>query len=249
MRIAVITDIHGNFEALRACLQQARREGAERFALLGDFVGYGAAPVAVVETVAELHAAGAIVVRGNHEQAVISTPEGFNPQARESAEWTRHQLGPDALAFLAGLPLTARLDWCLFAHASADQPEQWTYIDSTRAASDCIAAYPEGVRLGVFGHVHKQVLFHRAAHETATGRFDPVPGAPVSLSPLRRWAALAGSAGQPRDGNAAAAWLMVDMDHQALTFHRVAYDIDTAAGRILEVGLPAWFAHRLSTGA
>jgi diadenosine tetraphosphatase ApaH/serine/threonine PP2A family protein phosphatase len=249
MRIAVITDIHGNIEALRACLQQARREGVDRFALLGDFVGYGAEPAAVVAEVAELLSAGAIVVRGNHEEAVISTPEGFNPQARASADWTRAQLSADTIAFLSGLPLTVREGWCLFAHASADRPERWTYVDSTRTATDCIAAYPDGIRLGVFGHVHKQVLFHRAAHGGAIGRFDPVPGAEIPLSRARRWAALAGSAGQPRDGNAAAAWLLVDLGRETLTFHRVAYDVDAAAERILQVGLPAWFAERLSSGA
>jgi diadenosine tetraphosphatase ApaH/serine/threonine PP2A family protein phosphatase len=249
MRIAVITDIHGNLEALHACLRQARREGVDQFALLGDFVGYGADPRAVVTEVANLAAQGAIVVRGNHEEAVAATPAGFNPQARQSADWTRTQLSNVDVEFLASLPLTARQDWCLFAHASAHEPERWIYVDSTRHAADCIGAYPAGVRLGVFGHVHRQLLFHRAQGESAAGRFDPVPGAPVSLSRARRWAALAGSAGQPRDGNAAAAWLLVDLDAEALTFHRVAYDVDAAAQRIRQVGLPDWFAQRLASGA
>ena len=249
MRIAVITDIHGNFEALQACLRHARRAGAERYALLGDFVGYGADPAAVVEQVAELHAQGAIVLRGNHEDAVVGEPVGFNPQARESALWTRAQLDRTALDFLAELPLTAREDWVLFAHASAQDPERWIYVDSTRSAAGCLDAYPPGVRLGVFGHVHKQVLFHRARPELSPGRFDPVPGAEITLSPARLWAALAGSAGQPRDGNPAAAWLLIDMERQSLTFHRATYDVDATARRILQVGLPAWFAHRLATGA
>lgn len=249
MRIAVITDIHGNIEALQACLDHARREGVDRFALLGDFVGYGGAPGEVVSEVAALFAQGAIVVRGNHEEAVLATPDNFNPQARQSADWTRSRLGSAEVAFLAALPLTVREDWCLFAHASADQPERWTYVDSTRTAADCIAAYPAGVRLGVFGHVHRQLLFHRAPGESTVGRFEPVPGAELRLSASRRWAALAGSAGQPRDGNAAAAWLLLDLEREVLTFHRVAYDVDSAADRIRQVGLPAWFAQRLSSGA
>lgn len=248
MRIAVITDIHGNIEALQACIQHARRVGVDQFALLGDFVGYGAAPAAVVAQVAELAARGAIVVRGNHEEAVLATPEGFTPQARQSADWTRGQLSVSDVDFLSGLELVARHDWCLFAHASAHQPGRWIYVDSTRAAADCIAAYPEGVRLGVLGHVHRQLLFHRAAGEVAAGRFDPVPGAEISLSRARRWAALAGSAGQPRDGNAAAAWLLLDMQRESLTFHRVAYDVDAAAERIRQVGLPIFFAERLAHG-
>jgi diadenosine tetraphosphatase ApaH/serine/threonine PP2A family protein phosphatase len=203
----------------------------------------------VVSQIAELHAQGAIVVRGNHEEAVVGEPVGFNPQARESALWTREQLDPAALAFLAGLPLVARQDWCLFAHASAQDPARWIYIDSTRAAAACLDAFPQDVRLGVFGHVHQQVLFHRANAALSPGRFDPVPGAEIPLSRTRRWVALAGSAGQPRDGNAAAAWLLIDFAREALTFHRVAYDIDAAAQRILKVGLPAWFAHRLAAGA
>ncbi|MDE3012193.1 MAG: metallophosphoesterase family protein [Pseudomonadota bacterium] len=248
MRIAVITDIHGNIEALQACIRHARRIGVDQFALLGDFVGYGAAPAAVVAQAAELSARGAIIVRGNHEEAVLATPEGFTPQARQSADWTRGQLSASDVSFLSGLELVARQDWCLFAHASAHQPERWIYVDSTRTAADCIAAYPEGVRLGVFGHVHRQLLFHRAASEAAAGRFDPVPGAEISLSRARRWAALAGSAGQPRDGNAAAAWLLLDMQRESLTFHRVAYDVDAAAERIRKVGLPGFFAERLAHG-
>lgn len=248
MRIAVITDIHANLEALQACLAEARREGVDRFALLGDFVGYGADPAAVVAVVAELAGQGALVVRGNHEQAVLATPRSFNPLARQSADWTRTRLSAPEAAFLAGLPLTARLDWCLFAHASAQRPERWIYLDSPHRAADCIDAYPPGVHLGVFGHVHRQQLFHRAPGESATARFDPVPGSTVKLSSARRWVALAGSAGQPRDGNPDAAWLLLDLAAGSLAFRRTAYDFASAARKIRQAGLPEWFAQRLAGG-
>lgn len=249
MRIAVITDIHGNYEALQACLAQAARAGADRLALLGDFVGYGAEPGRVVATVMELQAQGALVVRGNHEAALTGNTEGFNPQAKASALWTRDRLDDTALTFLARLPLVERLDWVLFAHASARDPERWTYLDSTRAAADCIAAYPPGVRLGVFGHVHRQALYYQGERDPGPGSFQPRAGAEVRLGRMHRWAALAGSAGQPRDGNPAAAWLLVDLARERLTFHRVSYDIDLVAQQILAAGLPPWFAQRLSVGS
>ena len=249
MRIAVITDVHGNMEALQACLQHATRIGFDRLALLGDFIGYGADPAAVLDCVAGMQAGGAIVLRGNHEEAVLTDPQGFNPQARASALWTREQLKPDQLDFIRGLPLVAQQDWCFFAHSSAEHPERWIYVDSTRTAAGCLDAYLPGIRLGVFGHVHRQVLFHRARPDATPGRFDPVPGAEIHLSRARRWAALAGSAGQPRDGNPAASWLLLDLAREAVTFHRVAYDVDVTAQRILAAGLPAWFAQRLAAGA
>ncbi len=249
MRIAVITDIHGNHEALQACVRHANRLGVDQFALLGDFVGYGAEPQQVMDQVMRLQARGALVVRGNHEDGVLGSTAGFNPQARVSAEWTRTQLTRDALDFLAALPLTLRQEWVLFAHASAEQPERWIYVDSTRNAAACLDAYPAGVRLGVFGHVHRQMLFHRAGADVTPGQFEPVPGAEVLLSRARRWVALAGSAGQPRDGNPAAAWLLLDLQREALTFHRVAYDVDLVARQIVDAGLPVWFAQRLPLGA
>ncbi len=249
MRIAVITDVHSNYLALQACLDHAARVGVDQFALLGDFVGYGAEPDRVVDVIAGLHAKGAIVVRGNHEEAVLGNLAGFNPQAAESAVWTRAQLSARSHAFLAGLPLTRQLDWVLFAHASAQSPDRWIYIDSTRTAAGCLDAYPDGIRLGVFGHVHRQLLFQRGPADIAPGSFAPVPGAEVTLSRARLWAALAGSAGQPRDGNPAAAWLLLDLAREAVTFHRVAYDVATSARLILAAGLPAWFAQRLAAGA
>src|SRR2546423_121281 len=117
--IAIFTDIHGNREALEACLAHAKRHPIGRYVFLGDYVGYGADPGFVVDTVKDYAARGAIALLGNHDSAAIGSPERMNDQAMLAIEWTRRQLNPDQLEFLAGRPLTAEDGDCLYVHASA----------------------------------------------------------------------------------------------------------------------------------
>ena len=128
MLTAVLTDIHANREALDACLADARRRGAEQFAFLGDLVGYGADPAYVVDTVAEMRAQGAVVIKGNHDCAVTQTLEGMNSAARTAIEWTRTKLDATQKQFLANLPLMVSVGEVLFVHAEASHPAQWIYI-------------------------------------------------------------------------------------------------------------------------
>src|SRR6185295_1557947 len=113
MRLALLADVHANLEALEACLDHARSQGADRLVFLGDIVGYGADPEAVVERVRELQSGGAIVVKGNHDEGVEGRSSYFNEAARQALDWTRTRLAPAQLAFLAALPLVAR-DGALF---------------------------------------------------------------------------------------------------------------------------------------
>jgi len=246
MRIALLSDIHSNFDALRACLRHARSEGAERYAFLGDLVGYGAEPGAVIDTVAEYAGGGAFVVKGNHDQAVETNRlAALNDGAAEVLEWTRRVLTSAQSQFLANLPLTAREgDW-YFVHASAGAPAEWPYIDSSQAARESMAA--AGTTYTFSGHVHEQVLyFHTLAGKTAP--FRPTTGSRIPVPPHRNWLALVGSVGQPRDGNPAAAYALFDEAAEELTFYRVPYDHRAAAEKIRRAGLPMWVAHRIEQG-
>jgi len=246
MKLALFADIHSNLEALGACLAHAERQGADRHAFLGDLVGYGADPVAVLDLIEGLASKGAVVVLGNHDAAVIGRPaEGLNRHAKDAVLWTRAQLHERQRAFLGGLPLKVTEGDQCFVHASAAAPERWTYIDSAIQAQRSMRA--AGCAYTFSGHVHEQVLYYRGAN----GRpmpFRPVPGTPIPLSPRRAWLAIVGSVGQPRDGNNAACYALADLDRARITFHRVAYDHASAARKILAAGLPQRLALRLGRG-
>ncbi|MCX7149493.1 MAG: metallophosphoesterase family protein [Rhodocyclales bacterium] len=244
MKIAVLSDIHSNLEALRACLAHAAREGADLHVFLGDLVGYGADPVACLGLLADHAGKGALLVRGNHDEAALGgLCENMNDDAREAAYWTRSQLSTAERDFLAALPFTVRRDGLFFVHAGADAPEKWNYITSTVQARRCMDASPAAVTFA--GHVHHQSLYFSAGSVRA---FQPVPSVPIPLSPRQRWLAIAGSVGQPRDGNNAAAYALYDEEERTLTFFRVPYDHMTAARKIIAAGLPERLAWRLQRG-
>lgn len=245
MRIAIFADIHANRQAFEACIAQARSLGAERFVLLGDFVGYGADPDWTVSRVMEMVGQGAIAVRGNHDDAVSNPNERMNVEAQIAIEWTRGQLGAPQRQFLAGLPLTAVSADRLFVHADASEPAAWHYVASVEDAAESFAAVRD--RLIFCGHIHQPALYSMSV----TGkliRFVPTSDVAIPLLPGRRWLAVVGSVGQPRDGNPAAAYCMLDTATSELTYCRAAYDVEEAAERIRKAGLPPFLANRLSRG-
>jgi diadenosine tetraphosphatase ApaH/serine/threonine PP2A family protein phosphatase len=247
VKLALFADIHSNLEAITACLAHARSLGAERYAFLGDLVGYGADPVAVLDLIEEHAAAGAVVVLGNHDAAALGRPnDTLNANARAAIAWTQAQLRDKQRAFLQNLPLTVRDGNVLFVHASAAAPEQWIYVTSLREAEDSIRA---GNASYVFsGHVHEQKLFYMGAG----GRpmpFRPVPGTPIPTGKHRQWLAIVGSAGQPRDHVNKACWALADFERERLTFFRVPYEYDLTVRKIRAAGLPDRVARRLERGA
>ncbi len=247
MKLALFADIHSNLEAISACLAHAQALGADRCAFLGDLVGYGADPVAVLDLI-ERHAAnGAVVVLGNHDAAAIGRPAGLmNANAQAAISWTREQLGGSQRAFLEGLPLTVKGGNMLFVHAGAAAPEQWSYITDPVTAEQSIAA--GNVNYIFSGHVHEQNLYYMGTG----GRpmpFRPISGIPIPAGGHRQWLAIVGSAGQPRDGNNAACYALFDQERERITFFRVPYDHLRAAQKIRAAGLPERLALRLERGA
>ena len=246
MKTAVITDLHANREAVEAVLDSARRHGAERFVLLGDFVGYGADPAWVVDEVRQLVRQGAIAVMGNHDQAVVqgSSPN-MRPDARYVVDWTRGQLDAAQLDFLASLPMTQRQGDHFYVHANAWAPAGWDYIQGRQDAVRSLQA--TDARYTFCGHMHEPKLYNLSGTGKA-GDFVPTPDVPIPVPPHRQWLVIPGSAGQPRDGNPAACWAMFDAAAGALTFHRVPYDHEGAGAKILAAKLPQRLASRLEDG-
>lgn len=246
MRIALVSDTHANLEAVSACLEHARGNDAGQLVFLGDLVGYGADPGPVVDIVMGAVARGGVAVLGNHDLGVAREPGGaMHPDARRAIAWTRGQLSATQLRFLDRLPLTAEQDGRLYVHANAWAPAGWEYVMGVFDAGRSMRATP--CRLTFCGHTHEPALYHMTGDGQVSG-FTPVPGAGIPLGRLRRWLAIPGSAGQPRDGNPAACYALFDDATGVMTWFRVAYDFVTAARKIREAGLPDSFAARLEAG-
>ena len=249
MKLALLSDIHANIQAFDTCLAHAQAQGAEQVALLGDLVGYGADPVAVVQRAQELAAAGALMIKGNHDAMAVAPPLSVENVGESTAAWTHAQLNTEQRDFLDALPMTVQRSNILLVHASVNDPALWRYVVDARSAAaslDAAAELPE-VRYVFGGHVHMQTLYYRGAG-SGLMPFNPTSGIAVPVPKHRHWLATIGSVGQPRDGNTQAMYALFDMDKSQLTFHRVVYDHQAAAAAIRRAGLPPFFADRLETG-
>lgn len=245
----MFSDVHSNLQALEACLAHARTQGVNKTAFLGDLVGYGADPAAVLERVMDLADNGALVLKGNHDEMAVAPPELVVTVGNSSAQWTHEQLDAGQLNFLDSLPMSIQLEKIYLVHASADAPELWRYVYDERMAALSLQAASEHsqVRYVFGGHVHMQTLYFRGA-DGALMKFDPTPEVPIPVAPRRHWLATIGSVGQPRDGDPRAMYAVFDSDRSQLTFHRIAYDHQSAAAAIRRAGLADFFADRLGFG-
>jgi diadenosine tetraphosphatase ApaH/serine/threonine PP2A family protein phosphatase len=245
MRIAFLTDIHGNLEALNATLQAVRTDSIDQIVVLGDLVGYGPDPSAIVEMVGNLVDDGAICIKGNHDDAACATSAGMSENARIAADWTRGQLHGPHLDFLRALPLSVAQEDRLYVHSSARMPEKWPYIRSAEAASDCLGATQ--ARLVFVGHTHIPAVFHGLPRKPLA-TFIPAPDVEMPISSLRRAVTVVGSVGQPRDGLPASCYGVFDTSQRTITMRRVPYDHTQTAEKIRRAGLPFWLADRLALG-
>ena len=245
MRLAIVTDIHGNREGFEAVLSDIAAHGVERIVLLGDIVGYGPDPEWCVDRCLRLVDQGAICLRGNHDNAAAGGKETMSPLAQRAMDWTIQTLSSGAKTFLGQLPHTGRIGDMLFVHASANGPEDWNYVTSDTKATGSFRACD--ARLIFCGHVHVPLLV--SCDRQGMVREQPFrPGFPIPLIRSRRWLAVVGSAGQPRDGVAQAAWALVDAATNELAFRRTPYDCGTTAAKTRAAGLPEELAQRLING-
>jgi diadenosine tetraphosphatase ApaH/serine/threonine PP2A family protein phosphatase len=243
--LALFSDIHANRQAFSACLEAARVRSADRLIFLGDFVGYGGDPEWVVETAIRLIADGAVAVRGNHDQAIGTPSETMNAEAQAAIEWTRDRLTAAQRRFLAELPLALEEEDRLYVHSEASHPARWHYVQATPDAARSMIATRAHVTF--CGHIHRPALYSMSATAKMTS-FVPVTGVPINLLKGRQWLAVLGSVGQPRDRNPAAAFALYDTASREISFCRVPYDVEAAAQRIRDAGLPLWLADRLFDG-
>jgi predicted phosphodiesterase len=242
MKVAVISDIHGNRHAFEAVLEAVAASEAHELWCLGDLVGYGADPDACVE-LARRHAA--VCLAGNHDLAAIGQVPlaAFTRGAGLSMQWTREVMRPPNLEFLAGLQPAGREGEVGLYHASPRDPV-WEYVLSALLAGLCLDEQRE--RVGLIGHSHVALAFARSSGELATGE-PRRAGSELDLAE-GEWLLNPGSVGQPRDGDRRAAWLLLDLDAWTASYRRTDYDVAGAAAAIRAAHLPDSLAERLGYG-
>lgn len=244
MKIAVISDIHSNLEALTECCRVAEENGAEQYVCLGDCVGYGPDPVAVLDKLRSLP--NFVCVLGNHDEYMFSffDQENTGP-VQMVAEWTIKQLSKEHIEFLKSLTYTQTENGVTYVHASTHQPGAWNYITSAERAKKCMDS--SHTNLVFYGHVHIPMIFHEKPDNTVE-LLKPEAGQVIPLHQNRRYVINVGSVGQPRDNNNEACFVMYDEESHSVTFHRVPYDYRSTIRKINENNLHAEFADRLEVG-
>lgn len=245
MRIAILSDIHANREAFDAVLEAVHKREPDQLVLLGDLVGYGPDPVHVVEKAADLVAQGALCVLGNHDEAVVLNRSDMTENARFAVQWTRERLAPAHFDFLARLPLSRQSEDRLYVHASAERPAKWLYIRDVDAAERCLSS--SDARFIFCGHTHVPAVYYALSGRRPI-HFRPLDNVAVPLSALTRHLVVVGAVGQPRDGNPAACYALVDTERHEVTMVRVPYDHEETARKIQAAGLPGWLGMRLKIG-
>ena len=246
MRYLVISDIHANLEAYETVMAASREFGWDRVIVLGDLVGYGGDPNAVVERVRDLvpHA----LIRGNHDKvgSGIENADGFNAVARSAIRWTYDTLTDDNRAWLAALPagpvdVDGAFEIC---HGTPFDEDAYVFDDL-----DALRALHASRRdLCLFGHTHVQVGYSLARNQFAVETNGDVRPFDIALKPETKYLINPGSVGQPRDGDPRAGFGIVDAEKVSVTIYRIPYPIAKAQARIVEQGLPEILAERLAVG-
>ena len=246
MRYLVLSDIHANLQALDAVLAAAKAIPHDHLLVLGDLVGYGADPNAVVQRVQELspHA----LIRGNHDKvgAGIESSEGFNTVARSAIRWTYEALTPQNRDWLAALPTGPVLvdDLVQICHGTPFDEDAYVFddLDALRALN--AAERP----LCLFGHTHVQIGYALQGDQFTLSTLDESRPLDIQLGDDTRHLLNPGSVGQPRDGDPRAGFAVVDSQRRTATLYRIIYPVKEAQTRILEEGLPEVLAQRLALG-
>lgn len=239
MRYIMISDIHGNLEALRAVLEFVRKLEPYQLYCLGDVVGYGADPKSCLTI---LQDESNLILAGNHDLAVggVITSEGFNRMASEVVRWTRRALDEEDLEALSTLPLVYIDGDYLFTHASPINPMEFPYIRSLDGVADVFSSI--GQRFCFVGHTHLPVLVTK---NERTGALEIRRENHVTIKRGYRYFINAGSTGQPRDSNPDACVVVLDEESETIEFLRIPYDISSCQNKIISEGLPSYLAERL----
>jgi len=239
MRVAIISDIHSNLEALEAVLEDAGEQRIDEFYCLGDIVGYGANPNECLQRVRDLTEQ---VVAGNHDHAVVGLTDisYFNLHARRAVTWTTETLLKEHSEYLRRLPFSLQRGQIFLVHATPSDPPAWNYLLSSQIARDEFETF-DG-QLCFIGHSHQPIIFSRREGDQRW------PAELYTCRPDDRYIINVGSVGQPRDGDPRASYAILDDQRGTVQLRRVKYDIQTAQRKILQAGLPPLLAVRLAHG-
>lgn len=239
MKYGLISDIHGNLEALKKVLEILSEEGVDKYICLGDIVGYGANPRECIKEVKKLKA---VCIAGNHDWAGIGETdiEFFNPYAKEAILWTQQELKKRDKDYLKSLPLAKVVDDFTIVHATLDEPEEWKYFYSTYHAHKNFQILT--TPLCFVGHSHIPIIFLEKDYCTYSKTSE------LQLEEDYKYIVNIGSVGQPRDGDPRASFAIYDNEEKKVVIKRVDYDIKTAQEKILEAELPPILAERLAFG-
>lgn len=240
MRYGIFGDIHSNTEALDAVLEALEAEDCDELYCLGDIIGYGAEPK---ECLDRIRARRINTVAGNHDLAAVGRFDlsFFNSAAREAMLYALQKLTPTDLSFLGALPMEIATDDFALVHASPRKPDHFDYLFTVPQAEE---AFPDAKSpLTFIGHSHVPVIFYNDADVT-----DYSQATEFYLRRHRQIIFNCGSVGQPRDGNPDACYVIFDTNIAKMRLGRVAYDVDSAARKIIDANLPLILAERLYKG-
>lgn len=246
MRYLVLTDLHANLEALESCLSDAGRRKYDRTLVLGDLIGYGADPNAIVERVRDMKPVG--LIRGNHDKVAIGIgeAEGFNYVAKTAAAWMLQALTPENRAWVAALPQGPQVIDDLVEICHGSPIDEDVYIFTERDAMEALVASARPLCL--FGHTHYPVTF--CLRDGTMCGVGPSRDAEtlVHLEEGAKYLVNPGSVGQPRDGDPRAAYAIVDTERRDVLLFRVEYAVEETQRKVIAAGLPEALAWRLTAG-
>jgi diadenosine tetraphosphatase ApaH/serine/threonine PP2A family protein phosphatase len=243
MRIAILSDVHANLEALEAVEAALEAARPDRVVCLGDVVGYGASPGACCRHIREL---ASVTLLGNHDAAVAGLMDYgyYYPAARSALDWTARQLDPEDVAWLRSLPYAEADGEVGFSHGSPLQPAEYGYIFAVEQARELGPHFDALPPVTFIGHSH----LCKAFSLDPEGRVEQTSGGRLVLEPGRKYLVSVGSVGQPRDFDNRACFVTYDTEQRVAEYHRVAYDIASAAQRIFAAPLATNFGKRLFLG-
>ena len=268
-KIAILSDIHSNYEALTAVLKKCEEKMVEKYVCLGDIVGYNADPAICLEMIRGLNLIS--IVKGNHDEYASNgdeVMEGFNPHARRAVLWTKDHLSSEQRNWLANLPLrtTVPSTNITIVHATLDSPDSWGYVFDIHHAADNFAY--QFTQICFCGHSHVPVAFckkpistmsekpideitlwsHRSDEGAVAKDVLNSDSLDITLETGFKYLFNIGSVGQPRNRDPRASFAIIDTDTREVCRHRVAYDFKTTQEKVLAAGLPERLALRLESG-
>ncbi len=241
MRIAVISDVHANLEALQAVMHDIENTNVERVFFLGDVVGYGADPNKCIKLICDLCE---IKLLGNHDYVALGleSPENFNVMAKQSIFWTRKTLNRKAIERISDFDMEATFLDYYFVHATPDNPSEWNYMLSAEDAERNFGFFSQSFCF--VGHSHLPAIYCRRP-DASIEMHDPES---FTAEPDCRYIINVGSVGQPRDGNKNACYLIADTKNNSFEYRRLQYDLRKAQGKMRKAQLPEFLITRLASG-